>query len=195
MRAERPAESLRVRDADRQRPGEARSRLVDAAAATRIVEGRYSTSRNSSNGSPPPRLGRPRTCGRAEISRLRLHGISTRPRRRRDPPIRHHPRRYEHLNRRVPDEVKFVLHVLLVEHGKTNRHRAALQRTDPRYLLFVVGNSGPDRPSGYRPSICRWKFGSGPTEWLPPRRCAKNGKLQKPEAEVLVCPLHELGMY
>jgi len=54
---------------------------------------------------------------------------------------------YEHLNRRVPDEVKFVLHVLLVEHGKTNR------------------------------------------------RCAKNGKLQKPEAEVPVCPLHELGMY
>ena len=25
---------------------------------------------------------------------------------------------YEHLNRRVPDEVKFALHVLLVEHGK-----------------------------------------------------------------------------
>lgn len=30
---------------------------------------------------------------------------------------------YEHLNRRVPDECKFDLHVLLVEHGKVGQRR------------------------------------------------------------------------
>ena len=53
---------------------------------------------------------------------------------------------YEHLNRRIPADVKFALHVLMVEHGKCCK---------------VV---------------------------------AKNGKLQKKECEVAVCPLRALGL-
>jgi hypothetical protein len=39
---------------------------------------------------------------------------------------------YEHLNKRVPDECKFALHVLLVEHGKRCRRcaKGALQKAE-----------------------------------------------------------------
>ena len=33
---------------------------------------------------------------------------------------------YEHLNSRVPDDIKYALHVLLVEHGKQYKNSVTL---------------------------------------------------------------------
>ena len=35
---------------------------------------------------------------------------------------------YEHLNRRVPGELKYELHILLVAHGKAHRNDVSLLR-------------------------------------------------------------------
>jgi endonuclease-3 len=35
---------------------------------------------------------------------------------------------YEHLNRKVPDDVKYALHVLLVQHGKVYNNEVKLLR-------------------------------------------------------------------
>ena len=49
---------------------------------------------------------------------------------------------YEHLNRRVPDECKFDLHVLLVEHGKVYKNDAAWLRSAVTQQL-AGGGQGP----------------------------------------------------
>jgi len=44
------------------------------------------------------------------------------------PPSASREQTYEHLNRRVPDDVKYDLHVLLVEHGKVYKNDVKLLR-------------------------------------------------------------------
>ena len=67
---------------------------------------------------------------------------------------------YEHMNRRVPDQLKFDLHCLLVDHGKVWRPcRAAGMRTgltSPPPALRVVRREWPTalRAAGRLPPCC-----------------------------------------
>jgi hypothetical protein len=49
---------------------------------------------------------------------------------------------YEHLNRRVPDECKFDLHVLLVEHGKVYKNDAKWLKQAVQQQLAGAGEVG-----------------------------------------------------
>ena len=48
---------------------------------------------------------------------------------------------YEHLNAMVPDELKYALHVLLVEHGKVHKNSATELRRMAGAAAAAVGEA------------------------------------------------------